>query len=107
MRLGLIESAWLGTKVGPIEGIKLAKEIGFDTYDMFRDRRETSAKLLRQMREALPESGLKPVAVTVVATGLLDINASLRKSTLGWVREQLDMGYDMGCDRMLLVLGEY
>ena len=62
MRLGLIESAWLGTKVGAIEGISLAEEIGFDTYDVFRDPRETSAKLLRQMREALLKNGLKPVA---------------------------------------------
>jgi len=31
MKLGLINSAWLGTQMGTAEGIHLTKEIGFDT----------------------------------------------------------------------------
>ena len=37
MELGMISSTWLGTKVGRLEGIRQAKEIGFDTYDIFED----------------------------------------------------------------------
>ena len=37
LELGMISSTWLGTGVGVEEGIKKAKEIGFDTYDIFQD----------------------------------------------------------------------
>ena len=37
MELGMISSTWLGTKVGRLEGIRAAKQIGFDTYDVFED----------------------------------------------------------------------
>jgi hypothetical protein len=38
MKLGLMGSAWLGSRVGTAEGIRLTKEIGFDTIDIFADR---------------------------------------------------------------------
>ena len=37
MKLGLINSAWLGTSVSTAEGIRKTKEIGFDTIDIFND----------------------------------------------------------------------
>ena len=37
MELGMISSTWLDTKVGRLDGIRTAKEIGFDTYDIFED----------------------------------------------------------------------
>jgi len=40
MKLGLISSAWLGSPVGTAEGIRLTKEIGFDTIDIFADPME-------------------------------------------------------------------
>ena len=38
MKLGLINSAWLGTSIDTRRGIELTKEIGFDTIDIFADR---------------------------------------------------------------------
>jgi hypothetical protein len=37
LELGMISSTWFDTKVGLEEGIRTAKEIGFDTYDIFED----------------------------------------------------------------------
>ena len=37
LELGMISSTWFGTEVGTEEGIRKAKEIGFDTYDIFED----------------------------------------------------------------------
>ena len=37
MKLGLINSAWLGSPVGTEEGIRKTKQIGFDTIDIFAD----------------------------------------------------------------------
>jgi len=107
MKLGLIESAWFGTKVDPITGIKLAKEIGFDAYDIFHDPYDTPAPEKRKLREALRDAGLPASAITVVGTGLIDLNPPIRRYTQRWLKAQLDFGYDLGCDKMLLVLGEY
>ena len=37
LELGMISSTWFGTEIGTEEGIRRAKEIGFDTYDIFED----------------------------------------------------------------------
>jgi D-psicose/D-tagatose/L-ribulose 3-epimerase len=37
MKLGLINSAWLGSPVGTADGIRHTKEIGFDTIDISAD----------------------------------------------------------------------
>ena len=44
MKLGLINSAWLGTSVGTAEGIRYTKEIGFDTIDILADPLDTDVK---------------------------------------------------------------
>jgi hypothetical protein len=37
IELGLIGSAWHGTDLDVLDGIRKTKEIGFDTYDVFED----------------------------------------------------------------------
>ena len=37
IELGLIGSAWHGTGLTVVEGIRKTKELGFDTYDVFED----------------------------------------------------------------------
>ena len=68
MELGMISSTWLGTKVGRMEGIRKAKEIGFDTYDIFEDpldldgrRRARDQGHLRGGRPADPLGRLRRV----------------------------------------------
>jgi len=107
MKLGMIESAWFGTKVDPITGVKLAKEIGFDTYDIYHDPRMTPIKERKKLRETLEEVGLKCVAMTTACPSITDINPTIRRFSIGWIKEQLDLGYDLGCDKMVIALGEY
>jgi hypothetical protein len=44
MELGLIGSAWHGTGLSVVEGIRKTKEIGFDAHDVF-DRARIPAEL--------------------------------------------------------------
>ena len=51
MKLGLINSAWLGSPVSTEQGIRLTKEIGFDTIDIFADPLEIDARERRLIRD--------------------------------------------------------
>ncbi len=106
MKIGLIENAWWDSPVDPISGIKLTKEIGFDTYDLY-PLKGVSARSRREMREALAKAGLPCYAIIAAAFSLTDLNAETRKFTVDWARRQLDFGYDLGCKVMVLVPGEY
>ena len=105
MKLGLIENAWWDSPIDPVSGIKIAKNIGFDTYDIFP--LEMSVRLRRDMRQALDESRLECSSICIVAFSLTDFVSSIRRYTVKWAREQIDLGYDLGCHIALLVLGEY
>jgi sugar phosphate isomerase/epimerase len=58
MELGLIGSAWHGTNLSVVEGIRKTKEIGFDTYDVFEDPLMTSPEEQRTIKETCAEVGL-------------------------------------------------
>jgi sugar phosphate isomerase/epimerase len=64
MKLGLIGSAWLGSPVGTAEGIRLTKEIGFDTIDIFADPMEIDVRERRLIKDTCREVEL-PVVSTV------------------------------------------
>ena len=51
MELGMISSTWLGTKVDRLEGIRQAKAIGFDTYDVFEDPLDLTDDERREIKE--------------------------------------------------------
>lgn len=90
-----------------VEGVRLAKKIGFDTYDIFRDPREMTAKDRREFRKVLQETGMPVVAITTPAVSVIDINPTIRRLTINWVKEQLDLAYDYDASKMLFVVGEY
>ena len=62
MKLGLINSAWVGTPVGTAEGIRKTKEIGFDIIDIFADPLDINIKERRLIKDTCREVGL-PVIV--------------------------------------------
>ncbi|HEY3281070.1 MAG TPA: sugar phosphate isomerase/epimerase [Armatimonadota bacterium] len=107
MKLGLINSAWLGTHVSLEEGIRNTKKLGFDTLDLQLDPLDVSPKDLRLAREVAEEVGLPIVSVCCVAPGLIDINPPVRAYNLDRVRRHLDLVYGLGGRNLLLVLGEY
>ena len=57
MKLGLINSAWLGSPVGTAEGIRKTKEIGFDTIDIFADPLEIDIKERKLIKDTCREVG--------------------------------------------------
>jgi sugar phosphate isomerase/epimerase len=107
MKLGLIESAWFGSHIDPITGLKKAKEIGFDTYDILHDPHDMNAIEKKQFRNAIRETGLPIVSICVVYPGVIDLNRNVREFNIQNIRDQLDWGYSLGCSNMLFVLGEY
>lgn len=107
MKLGLINSAWLGSPVGTAEGIRRTKEIGFDTIDIFADPLEIDIRERGLIKDTAAEAGLPIISVCCVALGLVDLNASVRKFHAIRVKRYLDFVYELRAKNLLLVLGEY
>ena len=75
MKLGLINSAWLGSHVGTADGIRKTKEIGFDTIDIFADPLEINIQERKLIKDTAKEAGLPIVSVACCA--LADGSASI------------------------------
>jgi D-psicose/D-tagatose/L-ribulose 3-epimerase len=107
MELGMISSTWLGTKVGRLDGIREAKQIGFDTYDIFEDPLDLTDDERREIKETSEEVGLPIRSVVCVAFGLVDFNPSVQRFTLDRIKAYVDQGAYLGARNVLLVVGEY
>jgi sugar phosphate isomerase/epimerase len=107
MKLGLINSAWVQAGRGTAYGIRMTKEIGFDSIDIFADPLDTDAKERRLIRTECERVGLPVVSVACVAVGLIDFNPSVQRFHLSRCKAYLDFAYEFGAKNLLLVLGEY
>jgi D-psicose/D-tagatose/L-ribulose 3-epimerase len=107
LELGMISSTWIGTKVGLEDGIRTAKEIGFDTYDIFEDPLDIDDDTRRLIKETADEVGLPIRSVVCVAFGIVDFNPSVRGFTLDRIKAYVDQGAYLGARNVLLVVGEY
>jgi len=107
MKLGLINSAWLGSPVGTAEGIRATKAIGFDTIDIFADPMETGVKERRLIKETAKEVGLPIISVCCVALGIADFNTVVQRFHVERAKRFLDFVYELEAKNLLLVLGEY
>jgi D-psicose/D-tagatose/L-ribulose 3-epimerase len=107
MQLGLISSAWLGSPVGTAQGIRLTREIGFDTIDIFADPMEIDVKERRLIRDTCREQALPVVSTVCCALGIADFNAPVRRFHVERAKKYLDLGYELEARNVLLVLGEY
>jgi D-psicose/D-tagatose/L-ribulose 3-epimerase len=107
MKLGLINSAWLGSPVGTAEGIRNTRQIGFDTIDIFADPLEIDIKERRLIRDTCCDQGLPVVSVVCVALGIADFNPPVRRFHIDRARKYLELGYELNARNLLLVLGEY
>ncbi|MFI5419853.1 MAG: sugar phosphate isomerase/epimerase family protein [Nitrososphaerales archaeon] len=105
MKLGLVENCWWGSSVDPINGIRLAKEMGFDSYDIFP--LNTSIQILHDQKRAFKQFDMPCYSFIVAANGLTDFVPEMRKSTIDYVKKQLELGYDFDSPTMVLVLGNY
>ncbi len=107
MELGMISSTWLGTKVGCLDGIRTAKQIGFDTYDIFEDPLDLTDAERKEIKATCEEVGLPIRSVVCVAFGLVDFNPSVQRFTLDRIKAYVDQGAYLGARNVLLVVGEY
>jgi D-psicose/D-tagatose/L-ribulose 3-epimerase len=107
MKLGLINSAWLGTAVDADRGIQLTKEIGFDTIDVFADPLEMTPQERRSIRETCAACELPVVSIVCCALGIADFNASVRRFHTDRAKRYFDLGYELRARNVVLVIGEY
>jgi D-psicose/D-tagatose/L-ribulose 3-epimerase len=107
MKLGLINSAWAQAGKGTAYGIRMTKEIGFDTIDIFADPLDIDVKERRLIKRECDKVGLPIVSIACVAVGLLDFNPSVQRFHLQRCKAYLDLVYEYEAKNLLLVLGEY
>ena len=107
MKLGLINSAWVQAGRGTAFGIRMTKEIGFDTIDIFADPLDIDVKERRLIKDECDRAGLPIVSVACVAVGLIDFNPSVQRFHVERVKAYLDLAYEFEAKNVLLVLGEY
>jgi sugar phosphate isomerase/epimerase len=107
MKLGLINSAWVQAGRGTAYGIRMTREIGFDSIDIFADPLDLDVKERLLIRRECERAGLPIVSVACVAVGLIDFNPSVQRFHLGRCRAYLDLACEFGAKNVLLVLGEY
>jgi sugar phosphate isomerase/epimerase len=107
MKLGLINSAWAQAGRDTAYGIRMTKEIGFDTIDIFTDPLDLGVKERRLIQRECHRAGLPIVSLCCVAVGLIDFNPSVQRFHLQRCRAYLDLAYEYEAKNLLLVLGEY
>ncbi len=93
MKLGLINSAWAQAGRETAYGIRLTKEIGFDSIDIFADPLDADVKERKLIKDECDKAGLPIVSVACVAIGLIDFNPSVQRFHVERVKAYLDMAY--------------
>jgi sugar phosphate isomerase/epimerase len=107
MKLGLINSAWAQAGRDTAFGIRMTKEIGFDTIDIFADPLDLGVRERRLIKRECDRAGLPIVSIASVAVGLIDFNPSVQRFHLQRCKAYLDLAYEYEAKNVLLVLGEY
>ena len=106
MKLGCINSAWLGTNVDYFAGIRKIKEIGFDTIDIFPDFAFQSYEL-RQIKRLCESLELPINAMVSAYPEMITLEPHVRRFAIDCYKRILDMGVYLEAKSLLIVLGEY
>jgi sugar phosphate isomerase/epimerase len=107
MKLGLINSAWAQAGRDTAFGIRMTREIGFDTIDIFADPLDIDARERKLIRKECARNNLPIISIACVAVGLIDFNPSVQRFHLERCRKYLDLAYELEARNVLVVLGEY
>jgi D-psicose/D-tagatose/L-ribulose 3-epimerase len=107
MKLGLINSAWAQAGKDTTYGIRMTKEIGFDTIDIFADPLDMNIRERRLIQRECERLDLPIISIACVGLGLVDFNPSVQRFHLQRCRAYLDLAFEYGAKNLLLVLGEY
>src|SRR5260370_24810337 len=103
----MINTAWATAGRDTAYGIRMTREIGFDTIDLFTDPLDLDVKERRLLKRECDKAGLPIVSIACVAVGLIDFNPSVQRFHLQRCRAFLDLAYEHEAKNHLLVLGEY
>jgi len=107
VKLGLINSAWFGSPVGTAEGIRLTREIGFDSIDISADPMEIDTRERKLIKDTVRETGLPVISVVGCSLGIADFNSTVRRFHIERARQYLELGYELEAKNYLIVIGEY
>jgi sugar phosphate isomerase/epimerase len=107
MKLGLINSAWVQSGRDTGYGIRMTKQIGFDSIDIFTDPLDIDIQERRLIKRECDKAGLPIVSIACVAVGLIDFNPSVQRFHLQRCKAYLDLAYEYEARNVLVVLGEY
>jgi D-psicose/D-tagatose/L-ribulose 3-epimerase len=108
-RLGLVDSAWFGSPWEGRVGLEHAKEIGFESIDLFigYDPADLSSAERRALRREIEEVGLVLWALLCTPLGLADFNDSVRRYHIERAKRVLDLADELGAGSVMLCPGEY
>jgi sugar phosphate isomerase/epimerase len=107
VKLGLINSAWAQAGKDSAYGIRMTRQIGFDTIDIFADPLDIDVRERRLIKRECDRAGLPIISIACVAVGLIDLNPSVQRLHVQRCRAYLDLAYEFEARNLLLVLGEY
>jgi len=107
MKLGLINSAFAQAGKGTKFGLEQTRRIGFDTVDIFADPLDIDVRERKLIKGTAEKLKLPIKSICCVALGLVDFNPSVQRFSVDRVKKYLDLCYELECDNLLLVVGEY
>ncbi len=107
MKLGLINSAFSQVGMDFEEGIRHAKEIGFDTIDVFTEAWQISGAEKRLIAEVCKANDLPITSLPVCALGIADFNDPVRRFHIDRTKAFIDLVSELGAKNVLYVMGEY
>lgn len=107
MKLGLINSAFSQVGVDFAKGIRLIREIGFDTVDIFTEAWNISDEEKKLIVSECQANSLPIVSAPCCALGIADFNDPVREFHIKRSKAFVDLVRDIGGRNVLLVLGEY
>jgi D-psicose/D-tagatose/L-ribulose 3-epimerase len=107
IELGMISSAWGGSHVGIEDGVRKAKEIGFDAYDVFEDPLDIDDATRELIKRTSEEVDLPIRGCVCVNFGLVDFNPSVTRFALDRTRAYLDQAAYFNARNLCVVIGEY
>lgn len=107
MNLGLIMSAWFGTDLDGRPGMERAREMGFDTIDLFWDPLDHDEAAYARLLQDVADVGLPTPSVICPAFGISDFNRSVRRFHADRACRHVDLVADVRGQNVLFVPGEY
>ena len=107
MKLGLINSAFSQVGMDFEEGIQHAKEIGFDSIDIFTEAWQISDAEKRLIGEVCAAADLPIISLPVCSLGIADFNEPVRRFHVDRTKAFVDLAYELGANNVLYVMGEY